>query len=307
MVTAGRRKKLGILKQTRVDIIFDIVNVSLVTLFFLAVAYPLLFVVIASISDPTYVNTGQVVLWPRGVTFAAYEELFGAPTIWRGYLNTIIYAGFGSVLAVGATLGLAFALSRRELVGRKALNILVVFTMLFSGGLIPLFLLVRSLGLYNSRIWMILHLMTAGFWIMIARTFFQGLSEELIESARMDGCNDIQYFFHIALGLSKALIAVLFLLTIVQKWNSYFVPMIYLNDQEKFPLQLVMRNILRVQQVSAMDALGVQDGETMADMLKKADLIKYAVIIVGSLPVLLIYPFIQRYFMKGVMLGSVKG
>lgn len=306
-MVASSKHNVGRMKQTRVDVAFDVVNVTIITLFFLVVAYPLLFVILASISDPTYVNTGRVFLWPRGVTLAAYEELFGATTIWRGYLNTIIYAGFGSVLAVGTTLGLAFALSRRELVGRKALNVLVVFTMVFSGGLIPLFLLVRSLGLYNTRLWMIMHLMTAGFWIMISRTFFQGLSEELIESARMDGCNDVQYFFHIALGLSKALIAVLFLLTIVQKWNSYFVPMIYIKDQEKFPLQLVMRNILRVQQISAQDAFQVEDGESVADMLKKADLIKYAVIIVGSLPVLIIYPFMQRYFVKGVMLGSVKG
>lgn len=305
MITAQRN--VGKMKQTRADVVFDIINLTLITLFFVAVAYPLLFVVIASVSDPDLVNTGKVYLFPRGVTLDAYEELLKAKNIWRGYLNTIVYAGFGSVLAVGATLGLSFALSRKELVGRKRLNMLVVFTMIFHGGLIPLFLLVRNLGLYNTRAWMIIHSMTAGFWIMIARTFFSALSEELIESARMDGCNDIQYFFHIALGVSKALIAVLFLLAIVQKWNSYFIPMIYIKDEAKFPLQLVMRNILRIQQIGAEQALRSGDIESVEQMLRTADLIKYAVIIVGSIPVLLVYPFIQRYFVKGVMLGSVKG
>jgi putative aldouronate transport system permease protein len=305
VVTRVKTRKKG-MKQTGIDIAFDIINFTVITLFFIAVAYPLIFVVSASVSDPDYVNTGRVVLWPRKPTLDAYYELYGAKNIWRGYLNTIIYAGFGSVFAVGATLGFSFALSRRELVGRKGLNMLVIFTMIFHGGLIPLFLLVRNLGLFNTRIWMIIYGMTAGYWIMISRTFFSGMSEELIESARMDGCNDIQYFFRIALGLSKALIAVLFLLAIVQKWNSYFAPMIYLKDQEKFPLQLVMRNILRIQQVSAQE-LQTEDPESVADLLKKADLIKYALIIVGSLPVLIIYPFIQRYFVKGVMLGSVKG
>lgn len=301
------RFNTGRMKQSRSDVVFDVINLTLISLFFAAVAYPLLFVVVASISDPDYVNTGRVFLWPRGITLAAYRELLKAQNIWRGYANTIVYAGFGSVIAVFSTLGLAFALSRRELVGRKSLNMLVVFTMIFHGGLIPLFLLVRNLGLYNSRAWMIIHSLTAGYWIMISRTFFSRLSEELIESARMDGCNEIQYFFRIALGVSQALVAVLFLLAIVQKWNSYFIPMIYLKDVEKFPLQLVMRNILRIQQVGVEQALQTGDAESVEQMLKTADLIKYAVIIVGSIPVLIVYPFIQRYFVKGVMLGSVKG
>jgi putative aldouronate transport system permease protein len=290
-------RSTGKMRQSNSDRFFDAVNLTLITVFFLTVAYPLVFVVVASVSDPDYVNTGQVFLLPRGLTLSAYAELLKAERIWIGYGNTVVYAGVGSLFAVSTTLGLAFALSRRELVGRRGLNMLVVFTMVFQGGIIPLFLVVRGLGLYNTRAWMIIHGMTTGFWIMIARTFFSGLSEDLIDSARLDGCNDIQYFLHIALGISKALIAVLFLLSIVQKWNSYFIPMIYVRDPSKFPLQLV----------GVEQALQTGDIESAEHMLKTADLIKYAVIIVGSIPVLAIYPFIQKHFVKGVMLGSVKG
>lgn len=306
MVSSGKHNS-STMKQTRVDVVFDVINLTLITVFLLAVAYPLLFVVIASVSDPDQVNAGRVFLWPRGFTLEAYQELLKAETIWVGYSNTILYAGVGSLLTVGSTLGLAFALSRRELLGRRWINLLVVFTMVFHGGIIPLFLVVKGLGLYDTRAWMIIHSMTVGFWIIIARTFFSAQSEELIESARMDGCSDIQYFFRIALGLSKALIAVLFLLAIVQKWNSYFIPMIYIRDEGKMPLQVVMRNILRIQQIGAQEALRTGDMESVEDMLRLAELIKYAVIIAASIPVLMVYPFIQRYFVKGVMLGSIKG
>jgi putative aldouronate transport system permease protein len=221
-------------------------------------------------------------------------------------MNTIIYAVGGSFLGVSITLGAAFSLSRKELVGASVFNIGLVFTMIFGGGLIPLFLLVKNLGLYNTR-WIMVILGATGVWyIMIARTFFAGIPQELYDSARMDGCGDIMFFFRIALGVSGALIAVLFLFTIVQHWNSYFTAIIYLQSREKMPLQVVLREILVAQQMALQDVLDTGDVESFEEAIRKADLIKYAVIIVASIPVMLFYPFIQQYFVKGVMIGSLK-
>jgi putative aldouronate transport system permease protein len=221
-------------------------------------------------------------------------------------VNTIIYAVGGSVMGVSITLGAAFSLSRKELVGRKYFVFGLVFTMIFGGGLIPLFLLIRSLGLYNTRMVMVLLGATGVWYIMIARTFFAGIPEEMYDSARMDGAGDLQYFARIALPLSGALVAVLFLFTIVQHWNSYITAIIFLQDKNKMPLQVVLREILVAQQQALQEVLQTGDVESYQDAISKADLIKYAVIVVASIPVMIFYPFIQRYFVKGVMIGSLK-
>ena len=228
------------MKQSRGDVAFDAVNYSLVTVALLVVAYPLYFIILASFSDPFAVNRGEVLLWPKGANVLAYKEVFRARQIWVGYGNTFFYAAAGSCIAVAVTLGAAFALSRKELVGRGLFAAAIVFTLIFSGGLIPLFLLVKDLGLYNSRLYILIHSATTAWWIMISRTFFLQLPDELYDSARIDGCSDLQFFFRIVLGTSSALIAVLFLLAIVTQWNGYFVALVFLQDKSKFPLQVVL-------------------------------------------------------------------
>ena len=295
------------MRQSRGDVVFDTINYAVVSLTLLAVAYPLYFVILASFSDPFAVNRGEVLLWPRGANVLAYREVFRTRQIWQGYGNTFFYAAIGSGIAVAVTLGAAFALSRRELVGRGVFTAGVVFTLIFGGGLVPLFLLVKNLGLYDSRLYILIHSATTAWWIMIARTFLMQLPDELYESARIDGCGDLQFFFRIVLGTSSALIAVLFLLAAVAQWNSYFVALVFLQDKSKFPLQVVLREILVLQQMSVSESLFADDVESFEDALKKAELIKYAILVVASIPVLVFYPFIQRYFVKGVMIGSLKG
>ena len=288
------------MKQTRGDIVFDTVNYSLVTVALLVVAYPLYFIILASFSDPFAVNRGEVLLWPKGANVLAYQEVFRARQIWVGYGNTFFYAAVGSCIAVAVTIGAAFALSRKELVGRGLFAAGIVFTLIFSGGLIPLFLLVKDLGLYNSRLYILIHSATTAWWIMISRTFFLQLPDELYDSARIDGCSDLQFFFRIVLGTSSAL-------AIVTQWNGYFVALVFLQDKSKLPLQVVLREILVLQQMSVSESLFADDVESFEDALKKAELIKYAILVVASIPVLIFYPFIQRYFVKGVMIGSLKG
>ena len=295
------------MKQSGGDLLFNAVNYTCVTIATLAVAYPLYFIIVASFSDPFAVNRGEVLLWPRGVNTLAYREVLRARRIWVGYGNTFFYAAAGGAIAVAVTIGAAFALSRKELMGRGVVTAGLLFTMIFGGGLIPLFLLVKSLGLYDSRLYILIHSATTVWWILISRTFFMQLPDELYDSGRIDGCGDLQFFFRIVLGTSSALIAVLFLLAIVAQWNSYFVALVFLQDERKFPLQVVLREILSVQQMSISESLFADDVESFEDALKKAELIKYAILVVASLPVLIFYPFIQRYFVKGVMIGSLKG
>ncbi len=299
------KKKLSL----RSDRAFDIINTILLVLVLLVCAYPLWFILIASVSNPDLVNTGKVWLWPKDVSFTGYRNLFGDPGIMRGYRNTLIYTFGGTLINLLVTLPAAYALSRKDFVGRKLFNILFLVTMFFSGGLIPTFFTVKSLGLYNNPWVMVILGATSMTNIIISRTFFQSnIPDELTEAARIDGCGNFRLFCQIVLPLSGAIVAVMALFFAVTHWNSYFVAMIYIRDQEWKPLQIVMREVLLQSQFNA--EMLQQGGDTagmLQEELKAAEQIRYALIVVASIPVMLLYPFIQKYFVKGVTVGAVKG
>nr|WP_234032957.1 carbohydrate ABC transporter permease [Paenibacillus faecalis] len=291
-------------KSSAADRWFDALNYTFLTVLMLVVLYPLYVIVISSISDPNSVNAGHVWLLPKGLTFEGYERIFQDERIWRGYRNSLIYTALGTSINVVLTITAGYALSR-NLVGRNVFMFLIVFTMFFSGGLIPSYLLIKELGMYNS-IWSQVIPTAVGAWnVIITRTFFQTtIPDELYEASEIDGCSDVVFFWKIALPLSMPIIAVMVLFSAVGHWNSYFQALIYLQDEALQPLQIVLREILIVNETQEnMLTVGQDDSE----MLRIVDVMKYGIIIVASLPVLMIYPFLQRYFVKGVMIGSIKG
>lgn len=293
------------INRSRGDIIFDTINYIILGIAAILVLYPLYFVVIASISDPSAVNAGKVILWPIGISGDGYARIFKDSSIWTGYANTIFYTVVGTTISVIATMMIAYSLSRKNFSGRKVIMTLLIITMYFNGGLIPTYLLVKNLGLLNTRGVMIILGVVNVFNIIIAKTFIQSsIPEELYEAAEIDGCSHFIFFTKIVLPLSKALIAVLTLYYGIAQWNEFMKALIYLNDEKLYPLQLIFRSIL-VQNEASAQMTG--DIESQLEQQKIAELIKYGVIIVSSLPVLVIYPFLQKYFVKGVMIGSVKG
>lgn len=293
------------IRPSKSDRIVDAVINMLLVFIFVIVFYPLYFVVIASVSDPQAINAGKVLLWPVNVSLDAYKRIFADMRIWTGYRNSIVYTLGGTLVGVTATILAGYAFSRKDLRGRRWLMTLYVFTMYFSGGLIPTYLIVKQLHLVNT-IWVMMTLGTLSVYnIIIARSFFAStIPEELREAAFVDGCGNGKFFFSIVLPLSKAIVAVITLYYAVGHWNSFFQALIYLNRQQLYPLQLVLRDILISSQL-------IQTGETDVEMLLEmqriAETIKYGVIIVSSVPVMLLYPFVQKYFIKGVMIGSIKG
>lgn len=292
--------------KERGDTIFNTIAYILLTIVLLIVLYPLYFVVIASFSDPVLVGTGQVWLYPRGFTTEGYRRVLGDPEIIRGYMNSIVYTFVGVAINLLVTLPAAYALSRRDLKGRNVIMFFFLLTMFISGGLIPTFIVVSNLHLLNTIWALVLPVAMSVYNMVIARTFFQNtIPDELWEVARIDGCTNARFFLSVVLPLSKAIAAILILYYGVSHWNSYYHAMVYINDREKFPLQLVLRSILTKNQVSGN--MIQADVDLMAQRQYLAEMIKYALIIVSSLPVLVLYPFLQKYFVKGVMIGSVKG
>ncbi|TMV53103.1 carbohydrate ABC transporter permease [Paenibacillus mesophilus] len=275
---------------------------ALLTVLLIVVLYPLYFILIASVSDPLDVNGGGVRLFPVGLTTEGYRSILGSGAIWRGYGNTLLYMTVGTAVNVAVTVMGAYPLSRKELLGRNAVMMLITFTMFFSGGLVPTYLLVKSLGLLNSM-WAVILPGAVSVWnLIIARTFFQhSIPEELREAAITDGCTDLRFFALVALPLSKAIVAVLVLFYAVGHWNSFFGALIYFRDDSKYPLQLILRNMLIRGDVQETLNMELGAGGSAADS------IKYAAIVVASVPMLALYPFVQKYFVKGVMLGSLKG
>lgn len=298
---------MAVTRKTKGDRIFDVVNYILLALICLLVAYPLYFVVIASISDPDIVNKGGVIFYPKGITMLGYEKLFQDKSIWSGYANTFLYTAAGTTLDVVVTACAAYALSRKDLVGRKGLMRYFIFTMYFSGGLIPLFIQVNQMGLYNTR-WVLILLGTVSVYnLIIARTFFEtSIPDELLEAAKLDGCSDLRFFGSVVLPLSTAVIAVLVVYYGVGHWNQYFNALIFVSKQEYYPLQIVLREIL-IQSRQTEAAITEGQIAELIERNKYAELIKYGVIVVSSLPVMVMYPFAQKFFVKGVMLGAVKG
>ncbi len=297
-------KKVNGISRSRADKAFDIMDYVLLTIAFLLVAYPLYFVIIASVSDPIAVYEGRVILYPIKPTLEGYARIFSYESLFIGYKNTIIYTLAGTAINVVLTVTAGYALSRKELVGRNVMMMGVMFTMIFSGGMIPTYLLVRQLGLYNTMWALILPGAVSTWNLIVCRTFFQQtIPDELREAADLDGCGDVAFFLRVVLPLSSSIIAVMVLFYAVSHWNSYYNALIYLSSTSKYPLQLVLRNILIV---NTMDDM-VNDVATQAAQQRMGDLIKYGMIIVSSLPLLILYPFLQKYFVKGVMIGAIKG
>ena len=297
-------KKVNGISRSRADKAFDIMDYVLLTIAFLLVAYPLYFVIIASVSDPIAVYEGRVVLYPIKPTLEGYARIFSYESLFVGYKNTILYTLVGTAINVVLTVTAGYALSRKELVGRNVMMMGVMFTMIFSGGMIPTYLLVRQLGIYNTMWALILPGAVSTWNLIVCRTFFQQtIPDELREAADLDGCGDVAFFLRVVLPLSSSIIAVMVLFYAVSHWNSYYNALIYLSSTSKYPLQLVLRNILIV---NTMDDM-VNDVATQAAQQRMGDLIKYGMIIVSSLPLLILYPFLQKYFVKGVMIGAIKG
>jgi len=288
------------------EICFTIALAILCLFIFLLIAYPLYFIIIASISDSVLVSTGKVLLFPKGVSFFGYNEIFQDSRIWIGYRNTILYTVAGTAVNLLVTLPAAYVLSRKEFKAGKIIMFAFVFTMFFNGGLIPTYLLMKDLNIINT-IWVfILPFCVNVFYLIIARTFFENsLPKEVYEAAAMDGCSHFTYFIKVALPLSKALISVVGLYYLVGHWNDFFTGLIYIRSNELQPLQIVLRDILLSNQVFSGGA--GSGGGAGGYAQRYADQIKYGVIIISTLPILTVYPFIQKYFDKGVMIGSVKG
>lgn len=293
-------------QRTISDWVAEIVIWVLVVAILAVVIYPLWFIVVASISDQNLVSVGQVTVWPKGLTFAGYIRVFQDARIWTGYRNTIIYSVVGTALNLIVTLPAAFALARVEWKPRRTILFLFTFTMYFAGGLVPNYLLYKQLGLLDNMLVFILPGAVSVWNLIIARSFFEtSIPEDLHDAAQIDGLNYFGYFMKIVVPLSSAIIAVIGLYYFVGHWNDYFTGLIYIRDSGLQPLQNVLRDILLANQTNQLGS--GSGGQNALQNQQIADQIKYGVIIVSTLPLLVIYPFLQKYFDKGVMIGAVKG
>ena len=292
-----KAKRRGRVRMSFGDRLFGIINTALLVLISAFVLFPLVHMLAVSVSEGNYVMRGEITFLPRGLNIGAYRALLSANSIPHAYLNTIIYTTCGTLLAVTMTSLCAYPLSRPKFFCRRFFNFLVVFTMLFNVGLIPNFLVVYRLGLKN-KIWAIL-LPTAinVYNMVIMRTFFQGIPEELYESASLDGANDLVTFIRIILPISKPVVATMFLFYAVGKWNEFMPALLYLDNKADFPMQMILRNIV----------LSSQATSASADTALMSQGIKYAAIFITIAPILMVYPFVQKFFTKGIMIGSLKG
>lgn len=292
-------------KESKGDRLFDIINYFLLAVVLIVVLYPLIFVAVASISNPAAVVNGEVWLLPKEITFTGYEKLFANKEILKGYMNTILYTVVGTMVNVVMTILAAYPLSRKDFRGRNIFTALFVFTMFFSGGLIPTYLIVKDLGMTNTMWALIIPNAVAVWNIIIMRTFFQqSIPFEIQESAQIDGCGNFKILLKIILPLSMPILAVMTLFYSVAHWNSFFSALIYLSERDKYPLQLFLREILI--QSNMQDMIQTSE-ESLAKTIMEAESIKYALVIVANLPILMLYPFLQRYFVKGMVIGAIKG
>lgn len=292
------------MKRGKRDWVFDTTVYLICIVILIMVLYPIYFVLIASVSEPNAVNLGQVDFYPIGFNLKAYENLLQYKELWIGYRNTIFYVILGTLLALAVNLPAGYALSRPDMYGYKFVKVLFIIPMFFGGGLIPAYLNIRNLGLYNTIWALLLPAAISIYNVIVARSFFQtSIPGELWEAAQMDGMGSLGYFIKIVLPLSKAIIAVIALWCAVGHWNSYFSAMIYLRNDALRPLQLIIRSIL----IESQTASAMLTGTAANEAREMAELIKYSVIVVSSLPIMCMYPFVQKYFNKGVMIGSLKG
>ena len=296
------------IRESRGDQVFKIINTTIVTILLLIVLYPLINVLSCSFSDPLEVGAGHVILLPKGLNILGYKRVFQDPSIMTGYANSLFYTVVGTVINLLVTVPAGYALSKSDLPGRSVIMGYFMFTMYFSGGMIPGFLLVRNLGLYDTRAVLLILGAFSTYNCIICRTFFSSIPKELEEAASIDGCAPIRCFIQIILPISQALLGVMVLYFAVGHWNSYFNAMMYTYRDSLKPLQVILRRILVEAQMSAEMSENMGGAEDYAnEQYQLAALIRYAVIVVSSVPVLILYPFLQKYFDQGVMIGSVKG
>lgn len=300
-----KKSEKTVVKRSKEDLIFDLLNYIVLGAFLLIVLYPLYFIVIASFSDPSRVLSGDVILLPKDLDFSGYQKIFSDTSIWQGYYNTFVYTILGTVLNVVLTMGIGYPLSRNYFSGKKPIMIFLMITMYFGGGMVPTYLLVKDMNLRNTTTIMIVMGAVSVFNVIITRSFLEAnIPTELEEAASIDGCSQFKFFFRMVLPLSGSIIAVLILYYGIWHWNDYMTGLIYLDDGEKYPLQLIIRSLLIQTQMEANDVASI---ESLSQRLKVAESIKYGVIIISSLPVLVLYPFLQKHFTKGVLVGAVKG
>lgn len=287
------------------DRIFNAINVFIMLVVLVVILYPLYFIVIASFSEPTLVNSGQVLFMPKGVTLEGYRRMLQNDELWLGYVNSLIYMVGGTLLSLCITIPAAFALAYRHTRGKRFFTFVFTFTMMFSGGMIPTYLVVKGLGWLNTRWILMINGGFSAYNLVVSRTFMQNIPSEVLEAADIDGASVFQTFFQVVLPLSKSIIAVMALFYGIARWNDYFTALIYVSKQEYVPLQMVLRRILIQSSTAASAVSGDPEGQAL--LARISELMKYCVIIAASLPAMLIYPFVQKHFVKGVMLGAVKG
>ena len=297
------------LKRARGDVIYDTVIFIILTFLFLVVAYPLYFVIISSISDPIEVSAGKVTLAPVGFTLDGYREVFKTKTVMRGFFNSLIITIMGTSINLLVTIPTSYALSRPDFTLKRPITLFYILTMFVSGGMMPTYIIVRSTGILNTWWSLILPGCLGVYNMIVGRTFFKtNIPMELMEAAKLDGCGNTKFFIYVVLPLSGAITAILCLYYGVGHWNSYFSALIYIQKRELWPLQLELRNILVMN-----TSVATKQVMTEAELLEKKrldalkEMMKYSLIIISSIPVLIIYPFVQKHFVKGVMIGSVKG
>lgn len=275
----------------------------LLTTFLLVVLLPLIYILASSFSDPLAVSSGRVTFWPIDFTLEGYQRALGDSSILTGFGNSLFYTIAGTAISLVLTVAIAYPLSRQDFWGRRGITIFVVFTMLFAGGIIPMYLVVQNLGLLDTR-WAIILPQAVGVWqVIIAVAFFRSsIPDELYEAAQLDGASDLRFLFSTVLPLSKPLLAVIALMYAIFQWNSYFDALLYLRDPDLFPLQLVLRNVLILNQAApGLDAAAAMERQQLADLMK------YSLIVISTVPVMLVYPFVARFFNKGILIGAVKG
>ncbi len=295
--------------RCRSDVIYDAILFILLSLVFLVVAYPLYFVIISSVSDPIAVSNGEVTFYPIGFTLDGYREVFKTNTVVRGFLNSLLYTVCGVSVNLLVTLPTGYALSRKDFALKKFVTFFYMLTMFIGGGMMPTYLIVKQTGLLNSMWALIIPGAMGVYNMIVAKTFFStNIPLELMEAAKLDGCGNTRFFFHIVLPLSGAITAILVLYYGQGHWNSYFSALLYINDREKWPLQLELRNILLLNtNTMTKEFITEEMRKEQARREALANMMKYSLIIISSIPMLIVYPFVQKHFVKGVMIGSVKG
>jgi putative aldouronate transport system permease protein len=297
-----RRK--GPIRQSAGDRAFNIVNAVVMTLITVVIVYPLYYVLLASITDPVIVNSGKLLFYPESPYFEGYARAFDYAPLWTGYGNTLKYTVVGTAVALLCTIPAGYALSRMDLPGRRVIMFLFTFTMFFSGGIIPLYLVIKSLHMYDTIWAIVLPVAVSAYNLIVCRSFFDtGIPTEMLEAARIDGCTDFKFFFRIVIPLSSTIIAVMCLFYATALWNMFFNPLMFLSGKENMPLQVVLRDLVLMNQATSM----TNNAEEIAMRQKLVEQLKYCIVVLAAAPLLIVYPFLQKYFAKGVMVGAVKG